>query len=166
MQSVARLTADCKFESHFSHITLVDSNRIQRSKSEKNEKPYRGSSHGPADSLASHLYYCFPHFDYRIRRNYRTYSYKRLVKQFNGLQITPSVLLVYFFIKAYVVGTHLNCIDLSMQFKWVPTIYAFIKNKSEKKSQKKCFAGLFFFFFFILSEPLVDRYIVYHKCSQ
>ena len=23
----------------------------------------------------------------------------------------------YFFIKAYVVGTHLNCIDLSMQFK-------------------------------------------------
>ena len=32
-----------------------------------------------------------------------------------------------FFIKAYVVGTHLNCIDKSMQFKWVPTIYAFIK---------------------------------------
>ena len=25
-----------------------------------------------------------------------------------------------FFTKAYVVGTHLNCIDLSMQFKWVP----------------------------------------------
>ena len=32
-----------------------------------------------------------------------------------------------FFIKAYAVGTHLNCIDKSMQFKWVPTIYAFIK---------------------------------------
>ena len=32
-----------------------------------------------------------------------------------------------FFIKAYVVGTHLNCIDKSMQFKWVPTTYAFIK---------------------------------------
>ena len=31
------------------------------------------------------------------------------------------------FIKAYVVGTHLNCIDKSMQFKWVPTTYAFIK---------------------------------------
>ena len=31
------------------------------------------------------------------------------------------------FIKAYVVGTHLNCIDKSMQFKWVPTTYAFIQ---------------------------------------
>ena len=30
-------------------------------------------------------------------------------------------------IKAYVVGTHLNCIHLWMQFKWVPTTYAFIK---------------------------------------
>ena len=30
------------------------------------------------------------------------------------------------FIKAYVVGTHLNCIDKSMQFKWVHTTYAFI----------------------------------------
>ena len=32
-----------------------------------------------------------------------------------------------FFIKAYFVGTHLNCIDKSTQFKWVSTIYAFIK---------------------------------------
>ena len=32
-----------------------------------------------------------------------------------------------FFIKAYVVGTHLDCVDKSMQFKWVPTTYAFIK---------------------------------------
>ena len=28
-----------------------------------------------------------------------------------------------FLYKAYVVGTHLNCIHLSMQFKWVPTTY-------------------------------------------
>ena len=34
---------------------------------------------------------------------------------------------VIFFIKVYVVDIHLNCIDLSMQFKWVPTTYAFIK---------------------------------------
>ena len=26
----------------------------------------------------------------------------------------------------YVVGTHLNCIDKLMQFKWVPTTYAFM----------------------------------------
>ena len=39
------------------------------------------------------------------------------VKQFCSFQITANVLFVYFFIKAYVVGTHLNCIDLSMQFK-------------------------------------------------
>ena len=54
---------------------------------------------------------------YRIRSNYRTYPYKRTVEKFRSLQITASVLFLYFFIKAYVVGTHLNCIDLSMQFK-------------------------------------------------
>ena len=70
---------------------------------------------------------------YRIRSNYRTYPYKRTVKQFHCLQITASVLFVYF-IKAYVVGTYLNCIDLSMQFKWVPTTYAFIKKIRRKKS--------------------------------
>ena len=31
--------------------------------------------------------------------------------------ITASIFFLYFFTKAYVVGTHLNCIDLSMQFK-------------------------------------------------
>ena len=36
-----------------------------------------------------------------------------------------------FFIKAYVVGTHLNCIDKSLQFKWVPTTYAFIKKEGK-----------------------------------
>ena len=35
--------------------------------------------------------------------------------------------LLIFCIKAYVVGTHLNCIDKSMQFKWVPTTNAFIE---------------------------------------
>ena len=42
-------------------------------------------------------------------------------------------LFLIFFIKAYVVGTHLNCIDKSMQFKWVPTTYAFTKIKEETK---------------------------------
>ena len=32
-----------------------------------------------------------------------------------------------FFLKANVVGTYLNCIDKLMQFKWVPTTYAFLK---------------------------------------
>ena len=32
-----------------------------------------------------------------------------------------------FFIKAYVVDTHLNCLDFLRQFKPVPTTYAFIK---------------------------------------
>ena len=36
-----------------------------------------------------------------------------------------------FFIKAYVVDTHLNCIDKSMQFKWVPTTYAFVKKQTK-----------------------------------
>ena len=72
--------------------------------------------------------------DYRIWPNYRTYSYKRTVKQFHTLQITASVVFVYFFIKAYVVGTYLNCINLSMQFKWVPTTYAFLKKIRKKEN--------------------------------
>ena len=32
-----------------------------------------------------------------------------------------------FFIKAYAVGTRLNCIDKSMLFKWISTTYVFIK---------------------------------------
>ena len=71
-------------------------------------------------------------WSYRIRPNYLTYPYKRTVKKFRSLQITANVLFLYFFIKACVVGTHLNCIDLSMQFKWVPTTYAF-KKKIRKK---------------------------------
>ena len=38
-----------------------------------------------------------------------------------------SFFFLIFFKKAYVVGTHLNCIEKSMQFKWVPTTFAFIK---------------------------------------
>ena len=29
-------------------------------------------------------------------------------------------------------GTHLNCIDKLMQFKWVPTTYVFIKKQTKK----------------------------------
>ena len=64
---------------------------------------------------------------YHIWPNYCTYPYKHTVKQFCSLQITASVLFVYLVIKAYVVGTHLGCTDLLMQFKWVPTTYTFIK---------------------------------------
>ena len=44
--------------------------------------------------------------------------------------------LLIFFIKAYVVGTHLNCINKSMQFKWVPTTYAL--NKEIDKKYTSC----------------------------
>ena len=37
-----------------------------------------------------------------------------------------------FLYKAYVVATHLNCIDKSMQFKWVTTTYAFTKKSRQK----------------------------------
>ena len=36
---------------------------------------------------------------------------------------------LYNVIKAYVVGTHLNCFNLSKQFKCVSTTYAIIKKK-------------------------------------
>ena len=51
---------------------------------------------------------------------------------FNGVYAMFSVFFVVvfflvFFIKAYVVDPNLNCIDKLMQFKWVPTTYAIIK---------------------------------------
>ena len=73
----------------------------------------------------------------RIQPNYQKYPCKRRFKQLLSLQITASVLFVYFFIKTYVVGTHLNCMDLSMQFKWVPITYAFKKKIIRKKKKKK-----------------------------
>ena len=113
------------------------------------------------------------HNIYRIRLNYRTYPYKHTVGQFHSIQITASVLFVCFFIKAYIVGTHLNCTGLSMQFKWVPTTYAFIKKFREKNCisiiREVFRSSFFFFFFFFFSVPLVlvDTYIVfYHTFSQ
>ena len=60
--------------------------------------------------LATLLTYC-------IQPNYRIYPYKHTVKQFRSLQITASELFVYSFTKRYVMGTYLNCIDKSIQFK-------------------------------------------------
>ena len=52
------------------------------------------------------------------------YSYtKGTLKQRSVKDLSNDVLFSFFlifFIKAYVVGTNLNCINKSMQFKWVP----------------------------------------------
>ena len=45
----------------------------------------------------------------------------RLVKDSSNDICEFFCFFLIFYIKAYVVGTHLNCIDKSMQFKWVPT---------------------------------------------
>ena len=70
-----------------------------------------------------------------------------------SLPTTVSVLFVSWFIRTYVVGTHLNCIDKSMQFKWVPATNAFIK-KSRKKTYKQHQISplLIFFFKYTLSK--------------
>ena len=81
---------------------------------------------------------CGVRIEYRIRPNYRTYPYKRTVKQFRSLQITATVLFFYFITKAYVVDIHLNCIDLSMQLNGAiqmnidNTCYYKEKRKSEE----------------------------------
>ena len=54
-----------------------------------------------------------PDLEYHIQPNYHIYPYKCTAKQFRIFQVTARVLFVYFFLKAYVVGTHLICIDLS-----------------------------------------------------
>ena len=55
-----------------------------------------------------------------------TLKNKRSAKDLSNYAYAMFFILI-FFIKAYVVGTHLNCINKSMQFKWVPTTYAIIK---------------------------------------
>ena len=45
-----------------------------------------------------------------------------------------AIFFLIVFIKAYVVGTHLNCLDLSRQFKWVLTTHAFIKKQVKIQS--------------------------------
>ena len=104
---------------------------------------------------------------HRIWSNYSTYPYKRTVKKFHTLQITASILFLYFFIKAYVVGTHLNCIDLSMQFKWVHTTYAFMSThniclykENQKKSHYHHQINPILIFY---SVPLLGRFILYHN---
>ena len=44
---------------------------------------------------------------------------------FNGVYAMFLCIFSHFFIKAYVVGTHLNCIDKLMQYKWVSMTYAY-----------------------------------------
>ena len=59
--------------------------------------------------------------------DYRTCSYKCTVKQFSSLLTNyKQCTFIYFFTKTDVVGMHLNCLDMSRQFKWVPTTYDFI----------------------------------------
>ena len=86
---------------------------------------------------------CFPRRVYRIRPNYRTVrlGFSKFLGTLSCVKICIDLLRVhykkrkkktsekglfdgnnaifpdFFFIKAYVVGTHLNCIDKSMQFK-------------------------------------------------
>ena len=70
---------------------------------------------------------------YCIRPNYRTCSYKHTVKEFSNLKDYNQCTFIYFFMKkTYVVGTHLNCLDKSRQFKQVSTTYDSIK-KTENK---------------------------------
>ena len=85
------------------------------------------------------LHYNLKYFKYSIQPDYHAYSYKRTVNQINSIvfRLQPVYFFVYFFIKAYVVGTTLNYIDLLILFKCVPTTYAFIK-KIRGKNTNHC----------------------------
>ena len=108
-------------------------------------------------------------WNYRVQPNYHTYPYKCTVKQFCSLQLQP-VYYIYFFIKAYVVCTHLNCIVDAIQMG-IHNICFYKENQKKKKPHKnitlasldKSLADLFFFKKCSLS---LDRCIFYHKFSQ
>ena len=77
--------------------------------------------------------YLLTFLKYIIQPNYRTYSCKCAVKQFCSLQNTASVLFVYFFIKAYVVDTHLNCIAFINKIRK--------NNRKHKRGRQHSFNG-------------------------
>ena len=62
----------------------------------------------------------------RIQRILKQRSLKDLSNDAYAMLLCFLFFLI-FFIKAYVEGTHWNCIEKLMQFKWVPTTYAFMK---------------------------------------
>ena len=85
------------------------------------------------------------------------------VKQIGSLQITHHVVLFFFF-KAYVnVGTHLHFLDKSMQFKWVPKTYAFIKKLRKLHKHPQVSSLLIFLKVYPL---IVDIILFYHTFSQ
>ena len=87
----------------------------------------------PWVGCASCLWHFLGIFTFCIQPNYCTHPYKHTVELFRSLQITASVLFVYFFIKAYVVGTNLNCIDLEKNL---------INNSPYKAFADICFKGI------------------------
>ena len=97
--------------------------------------PYLNHAGGKIQLMAAQHFISYIY--YRIRPNYHTYPYKRTVKWFCSFQIIACVLFVYTFLKAYVVGTHLNCINLLMQFKWVPTTYMYAFRKKNQNHPPK-----------------------------
>ena len=86
----------------------------------------------------SHYYRILPNYPHCAFRTFKitgktcskisTKKEKKMTSWDDYLIFMPYFFLI-FFIKAYVVGTHLNCLDLSRQFKWVPTTYAFRKKQ-------------------------------------
>ena len=56
---------------------------------------------------------------------------KKMLKTHQIMLMRCLLVFLFFFsdflYKSTRCGYHLNCMDLSMQFKWVPTIYAFIR---------------------------------------
>ena len=88
---------------------------------------------------------------YLIPSNYHTYPYKHTVKQFRSLKITASV-------------RHMLWILIWIEFKWVPTTYAFIK-KIRKKLHNHHQIILFLILFIVY--PLkVDTYFTTNECSK
>ena len=76
-----------------------------------------------------------------------------------------SVYFYLLFLKAHVVGTHLNCLDLSRQFKWVSITFAFrhslekIPHKHPKNYSLKKYSAIFIS---LMSALLHCRWLLSH----
>ena len=98
---------------------------------------------------------------FRIRSNYRTYPYKRTVKKFRSLQITASVIFLYFFLKAciccgYSFELH-QLVDAIQMSAHNICLYKENQKQSHNHHQISPFSDLFY------CVSLVGRYIFYHK---
>ena len=89
----------------------------------KYASPFTKSTLKKKDQRKTYLMILYFFSDFLYKSICCGYSFE-LHQQVDAIQMGIHNICLYK--EAYVVGTHLKCIEKSMQFRWVPTTYAFV----------------------------------------